>query len=91
MARPDCIPCIGPGLAVLDRYGASVQAASARNPSRWQIWWWVCLAGQIVFLPFIFVMTGRWRPKRAQQDLIEHDRRVARQLTALFVDASLPC
>jgi hypothetical protein len=47
--------------------GAS--AAAPRNPDRWQIWWWVCLAGQVVVVPFIFVMTRGW-PNHAQQDLV---------------------
>ncbi|GAA4564428.1 MFS transporter [Planotetraspora kaengkrachanensis] len=73
----------GPQLAILREHGAEVQKAAEEGPGQWQTWWWVCLAGQIVFLPFIFVMTGRWSPRRARQDAEEHERAVARELAAL--------
>ncbi|GAA1283044.1 hypothetical protein Psi02_31010 [Planotetraspora silvatica] len=73
----------GPQLKVLQEHGAEVQKASLEGPGQWQTWWWVCLAGQIVFLPFIFVMTGRWSPRRAREDAEEHERAVARELAAL--------
>jgi len=38
-------------------------------------------------VPFIFVMTGRWRPRRAAQDLAEHDRLVTRELASLQAEA----
>ncbi|GII30426.1 MFS transporter [Planotetraspora mira] len=73
----------GPQLKVLQEHGAEVQKASLEGPGQWQTWWWVCLAGQIIFLPFIFVMTGRWSPRRAREDAEEHERAVARELAAL--------
>jgi len=73
----------GPQLKVLQEHGAEVQKASLEGPGQWQTWWWVCLAGQIIFLPFIFVMTGRWSPRRAHEDAEEHERAVARELAAL--------
>jgi MFS family permease len=73
----------GPALSVLRQYGPSVQSASASNPAEWQTWWWVCLGGQVVFVPFIFVMAGRWRPRRATRDLAEHNERVARELASI--------
>jgi hypothetical protein len=41
------------------------------------------VAGQLVFLPFVFVLTGRWSPRRAKQDEVEHEQRVAAELAAL--------
>jgi hypothetical protein len=74
----------GPALSELRRYGPSVRSASARNPAEWQTWWWVCLGGQVVFVPFIFfVMAGRWRPRRAARDLAEHNEQVARHLASM--------
>jgi MFS family permease len=32
----------------------------------WGTWWWVCIAGQIVFLPTILTETGQWTPARAR-------------------------
>jgi MFS family permease len=73
----------GPQLAVLTKYGATVQQAAAKNPVQWQHWWWVCLGGQFIFLPFIFVMAGRWSPRRAREDAEAHELELAEQLRQL--------
>jgi hypothetical protein len=70
-------------LAFLSANGADVQQAQKDNPGQWQTWWWVCIAGQIVFLPFVFVMAGRWSPRRAKQDEQAHEEMVQRELAAL--------
>jgi len=49
-------------VAFLAANGADVAQAAADSPGQWQTWWWVCVAGQIVFLPFVFIMAGRWSP-----------------------------
>ena len=72
-----------PQLEVLRKYGQQVQRAQAEGPGQWRTWWWICVAGQVLFLPFIFLMTGRWSPKRARQDAEEHRRAVDRELQAL--------
>jgi MFS transporter, ACS family, D-galactonate transporter len=70
-------------LAYLQAHGAEVQKAATDAPHQWQNWWWVCIAGQIVFLPFVFVMAGRWSPRRAREDEREHEAMVQRELAAL--------
>jgi MFS family permease len=70
-------------LTYLADNGPEVQQANEDNPGQWQNWWWVCIAGQIVFLPFVFVMAGRWSPRRARQDEQEHEQNVQRELAAL--------
>ncbi|MGW6353825.1 MFS transporter [Streptomyces sp. NPDC055092] len=72
-----------PQLKILREHGPEVQKASADNAGAWQTWWWVCLGGQVLFLPFIFVMTGRWRPRDARRDIEEHEELVARQVAEL--------
>ena len=72
-----------PQLAVLKEHGAEVQKASEEGPGQWRTWWYVCLGGQIVFLPFIFIMTGRWSPKRAREDAEAHQRAIEKELAAL--------
>lgn len=72
-----------PQLKILREHGPEVQRASADNAHAWQTWWWVCLGGQVLFLPFIFVMTGRWRPRDARRDVEEHEELVARQVAEL--------
>jgi len=72
-----------PQLAILNAYGKQVQSAAASNPKDWQNWWWVCVGGEVLFIPFIFLMAGRWSPKRAREEVEEHERLVAQQLNAL--------
>ena len=70
-------------LAFLQAHAAEVQQAAAATPGQWQNWWWVCVGGEVVFLPLIFVMIGRWRPSRARADLAEHQARVDEELKQL--------
>jgi MFS family permease len=70
-------------LAVLRQYGTQVQQAAKDNPGNWRTWWFVCLAGQILFLPFLFIMAGRWSPKRAREDADEHARLVDLEMAAM--------
>jgi MFS family permease len=72
-----------PQIAILQQYGPQVQAAAKNNPKDWQTWWWVCLGGEAVFIPFIFLMAGHWRPRRAREEIAAHERYVAEQLSAL--------
>jgi hypothetical protein len=70
-------------LAFLNDHGAQVVAAAAAAPGQWRNWWWVCVGGEVLFLPFILLMTGRWSPRRAREDAEEHERKVAQELAAL--------
>jgi MFS family permease len=70
-------------LAYLTAHGDQVQKAASEAPHQWQTWWWICVAGQILFLPFVFVLVGRWSPRRARQDEREHEEMVQRELAAL--------
>jgi len=72
-----------PQLAILNAYGKQVQAAASSNPKDWQNWWWVCVGGEVIFIPFIFMMAGQWSPRRAREEVEEHERLVAQQLSAL--------
>ena len=75
-----------PQLAVLQQYGTTVQKAAKDNPGNWRTWWFVCLAGQVLFLPFLFVMAGRWSPKKAREDAEEHQRLVDLEMAAMAGD-----
>jgi len=70
-------------IAYLSKYGADVTHASADNPGQWREWWWICVACEFLLLPCIFLMTGRWSPRRAKQDAAEHEAMVARELAAM--------
>ncbi|MGH8979496.1 MAG: MFS transporter [Acidimicrobiales bacterium] len=60
-----------------------VIAASQASPSQWQHWYWVCVAGLLAFIPLVLLMAGRWSPRRAKQDEVEHDRIVQEELQRL--------
>ena len=70
-------------LAYLSANAPKVAQAAKDNPGQWQTWWWICLAGQLAFIPFIFVMAGYWNPRRARAAEQEHERMVARELAQL--------
>ncbi len=60
-----------------------VATAKRDAPGQWQTYWWIAFAGQIVFIPFIFVLSGRWSPRRAREDEAEHERMVEQELAKL--------
>ena len=70
-------------LAYLHTHGAEVRKAAQDSPRQWQTWWWICLAGQVLFLPFVFVMAGRWSPRKARDDERTHQEPVHSELAAL--------
>ena len=70
-------------LAYLQANAADVVKAKAENAGQWETWWWVCIAGQLLFVPFVFVMAGRWSPRKAREDERAHEEMVQRELAAL--------
>jgi MFS family permease len=70
-------------LAYLSANSAAVAKAQKDNPGQWQTWWWICFVGQILFIPFVFLLTGRWSPRKAREDEQEHERLVERELALL--------
>jgi MFS family permease len=70
-------------LAFFQAHYGEVERAAHSTPSQWRSWWWVCVGGEAVFIPLIFVMSGRWSPRRARKDLAEHEARVAAELSEL--------
>ena len=70
-------------LAFLSAHSAQLAAAQKVTPTQWKHWWWVCVGGEIVFLPLIFLMVGRWSPAAAKRDAEEHERKVQSELQAL--------
>jgi hypothetical protein len=70
-------------LAYLNAHGTAVVTAATAAPGQWRNWWWVCVGGYVVFVPFILVMAGRWSPRRAREDAEAHERKVQQELAAL--------
>ncbi len=60
-----------------------VAGPSADAPGQWRAWWWVCVGGVIVFLPFVLVMAGEWSPKKAREEAERHEQAVAAELAAM--------
>ncbi|GHJ35551.1 MFS transporter [Streptomyces sp. TS71-3] len=75
-----------PQLKILQEYGPEVLKAGEDGPGQWQTWWWVTAAGQVVFVPFIFVMVGRWSPGKAKEDELRHRRTVDDEVLALAAE-----
>jgi len=70
-------------LAFLQSHGTQLAAAAKSSPGEWRRWWWVCVAGELVFLPLVLLMAGRWNPLAAKRDAEEHDHRVRAELAEL--------
>ena len=62
---------------------ATVVQASQDTAKQWQTWWWVCFAAQVLFIPFVFIMAGRWSPKKAREDAERHEAFVQEELAKL--------
>ncbi len=73
-------------LSYLQAHLHDVLTASQHGPHQWQTWWWICVAGQLAFIPIITLMAGSWRPRTAQADLQVH----AAQVTAALYEAGEP-
>lgn len=69
----------------LQLHGQAVLAARRQAPGQWQVWWWVCVAGQVVFLPTVFMLKGRWRPSAARRDAEARAALVEQALAELTV------
>ena len=57
--------------------------AQKKSPGQWKTWWWVCIAGQAVFLLLVFVMRGPWSPAAARRQLEEREELVAAEMARI--------
>jgi hypothetical protein len=73
---------VKPSASLLKALGA-IKVAAAAAPGEWQVWYWICIGGVVVFIATIFVMRGRWSPAAAHADEAAHDAAVAHELHAL--------
>jgi len=69
--------------AFLAAHGTQVENASKSAAGQWKNWWWVAVGGEVVFIPLIFLMTGRWDPRKARRDADLHEQQVQEELAAL--------
>lgn len=61
----------------------ALQNAVSHSPKQWQNWFWVDIAGMVVFIPTIWLAKGRWSPRSAKRDEEEHERAVTEELAKL--------
>jgi MFS family permease len=71
--------------AYLQAHGQEVLDARKAAPEEWQRWWWVCVGGEILFLPTILLLAGRWRPSRARRDTEDHNALVDTELAQMAI------
>jgi hypothetical protein len=60
-----------------------VSAAAEKSPKQWRNYFWIAVAGEIVFIPLIFLLAGYWSPRRARRAEQEHEAMVERELARL--------
>jgi Na+/melibiose symporter-like transporter len=48
-------------VVVLSTLAFSFVVTDDKNGAQWATWWWICIAGVVVFIPTIFVVSGYWR------------------------------
>jgi MFS family permease len=83
-ARLKSVSTIPPAdLAYLQANGSKVAQAQKDSPGQWQTWWWVCFGCQFLLIPAAFLLSGRWSPRKARQDELEHEQLVERELKRL--------
>jgi MFS family permease len=73
-------------LNYLAAHGTAVQQAQKDSPHQWQKWWWISFAGQLVFLPFVFLLAGRWSPSKAREDEQAHAAAVEHEMELLAAE-----
>ncbi len=76
-------PQLTTALTYLSAHGAEVQSAVAKSAKQWQKYFWVGVAGQVIFIPLVFLMAGFWSPRKARQAEQEHEEMVAREMAKL--------
>jgi MFS family permease len=62
----------------------SLQAAQKEAAHQWQHWFYVDLAGMVIFVPVIWLTKGRWNPAAAKRDFQEHEQRVQEEFFLLI-------
>jgi Sugar phosphate permease len=70
-------------LAYLQANAADVAKAQKDNPGQWQTYWWICFAGQLIFIPLAWLLTGHWSPRKAREEDEEHERWAQQELERL--------
>ena len=65
---------------------ADLKATATAVPKGWQTWLWLCVAGQLLFIPLALLLRGRWSPAAAAADLSRHDVEIDRALARITAE-----
>lgn len=60
-----------------------VPSMASVTESQRRDWLWACAAGQVLFLPTVWLLAGRWNPRQARRDAEAYELRVQRELQSL--------
>jgi Major Facilitator Superfamily len=61
----------------------ALQNGVNKSAKQWKDWFWVCVAGMVLFIPTIFFNRGRWSPSKAREDESKHQQDVDEELREL--------
>lgn len=53
-------------VVMLSTLAFSFVVTNDTDGAQWGTWWWVCIAGLVVFFPTIFAVSGYWRTSRTR-------------------------
>ena len=74
--------------AFLLKHGATLTKAQKDAPKQWQTWFWICFAGQSLFLFTVPLLSGRWSPRKATEDIAALEAAMDAELAALTAGAT---
>ena len=80
-------PVVQKQLKFLQAEGPAVQKALADSPKQWQHYFWIAVAGQVLFIPLMFAMAGVWSPRRGRRLAAEHQALVDAELAKLRLES----
>ena len=82
---------IAPDLQFLGKYRPELTRLNTTNaiaPREWQHWLWICFGCTVFFIPFVFVMKGRWSPRGARRDERKHEAFMEEELAKIRMEVS---
>ena len=82
---------IAPDLQFLGKYRVELTRLKTVNgtaPREWQHWLWICFGCTAFFIPFVFVMKGRWSSRSARRDEREHEAFMEKELASIRVETT---
>ncbi|HLZ56680.1 MAG TPA: MFS transporter [Ktedonosporobacter sp.] len=61
-------------IVVLSSFSFTLVVGAGTSGQSWATWWWVCIAGMVLFVPTILTLAGFWNPSRARAEIREKER-----------------